>query len=132
MSSEQLQEAMRRMDALLSHIWMVRTFLKHSEEVQDDDDLATVHRDLYDFMLALGPSAAAGDAREYFRLATRKAGRLRRAVETFSRIQPQVSEHMNFKMAARSLDIAWQEIRRLMEGLARETAVPSDPGAEED
>jgi hypothetical protein len=130
MSSEQLNEAMRRMDALLSHLWMVRTFLKHSDEVQDDDELATVHRDLYDFMLALGPSFAAGDAREYFRLATRKLGRLRRAVETFSRIQPQISDHMNFKMAARSLELSWQEVRDLIERSASEFREPLDTIAE--
>ena len=30
-------EAMHRLDALLSHVWMVRTFIKHSEEVEEDE-----------------------------------------------------------------------------------------------
>ena len=59
MSSE---ERMQRIDTLLSHVWMVRTFLKHSEEAEEDDELRDVHRALYDFMLALGPPLQAGDA----------------------------------------------------------------------
>ena len=47
-------QAMSRIDALLSHVWMVRTFLKHSEEAEEDDELRDVHRMLYDAMLALG------------------------------------------------------------------------------
>ena len=41
-------DLMQRIDALLSHVWMVRTFLKHSEEAEDDERLCVVQRDLYD------------------------------------------------------------------------------------
>ncbi len=44
---------MHQVDDWLSHVWMVRTFLKHSDEASDDEELAEVHRSLYDFMLAL-------------------------------------------------------------------------------
>ena len=33
------QQRMQRLDELLSHVWMVRTFLKHSEEAEEDDEL---------------------------------------------------------------------------------------------
>ena len=48
------QQLMNEIDAELSHVWMVRTFLKHSEEAEEDDEIRDVHRGLYDYMLALG------------------------------------------------------------------------------
>ena len=58
-------ELMRRVDTLLSHVWMVRAFVKHSEEAEEDDELREVHRELYDYMLALGAPLQAGDAATY-------------------------------------------------------------------
>ena len=107
-------DLMASIDAQVAHVWMVRTFLKHSEEVKEDEELASVHRDLYDFMLALGPSLDAGDAASYLKLARKKLSLLKRATELFQSIQPEVSGHMNFKMAAQSLTLAVNEIARLI------------------
>lgn len=121
MDSEQLAadpaeaELMRRIDDTLSHVWMVRTFLKHSDEASEDEELAEVHRELYDFMLALGPSIDAGDAKKYLHLARKKISKLKRAAEHFAEIQPDVSGHMNFKMAAKSLGIAVSQIEHLLQ-----------------
>jgi hypothetical protein len=108
-------EVMQRVDALLTHVWMVRTFLKHSEEAAEDEELAEVHRELYDYMLALGAPWQAGDADEYLKLARKKLGKLRRITAQFQELQPEISTHMNFQMAARSLEAAVQEIGRLLE-----------------
>ena len=54
-------DKVKKIDELLSHVWMVRTFLKHSEEAEEDDELLEVHRTLYDYMLALGGPLQAGD-----------------------------------------------------------------------
>lgn len=107
-------DTMQRVDMLLSHVWMVRTFLKHSEEAAEDDELASVHRDLYDCMLALGPSLQAGDAEGYLKQMRKKLARLRRATELFVQIQPEISTHTNFQMAARSLAAAVAEIARTL------------------
>ena len=32
-------EAVERCNVLLAHLWMVRTFLKHSDEVEEDAEL---------------------------------------------------------------------------------------------
>ncbi|MCR9296914.1 MAG: amidohydrolase [bacterium] len=112
-SSEE-SELMRAVDTEIAHVWMVRTFLKHSDEAADDEELASVHRDLYDFMLALGPSWDANDATNYLKLARKKLSKLRRATELFVEIQPEVSGHMNFQMAARSLQNAVQRIHALL------------------
>lgn len=99
-------ELMLRIDEQLSHVWMVRTFLKHSDEVADDEELASVHRELYDYMLALGPAIETGDTDKYLKLAKKKFAKLRKACELFTEIQPEVSGHMNFKMAATSLRLS--------------------------
>ncbi|MGE0759080.1 MAG: amidohydrolase [Pirellulaceae bacterium] len=105
-----LADTVQRVDTQLSHVWMVRTFLKHSDEAAEDEELAEIHRALYDYMLALGAPLQEGDAAEYVRVATKKFARLRQAAETFREIQPEVSAHMNFRMAAQSLTAAVAEI----------------------
>lgn len=107
---------MQQIDTQLAHVWMVRAFLKHSDEAQEDDELAEVHRELYDFMLALGGPLQAGDEEEYLKLARKKLGKLQRATRQFAELQPEVSGHTNFKMAVASLQAAVGEVERLMGG----------------
>lgn len=107
---------MQAIDTQLAHVWMVRAFLKHSDEAAEDDELAEVHRELYDYMLALGGPLKENDADEYLRLARKKLARLKRVRETFSQIQPEISGHTNFQMAAVSLAAAVEKIVRLLEG----------------
>jgi cob(I)alamin adenosyltransferase len=107
-------DAMHRIDTLLSHVWMVRAFLKHSEETEEDEELAEVHRTLYDCMLALGAPLKDNDASAYLKQAQKKFGKLRRTAERFAEIQPEISDHTNFQMAARSLTSAVEEIGRAL------------------
>ena len=106
---------MQAIDREIAAIWMVRTFLKHSDEAAEDEELASVHRDLYDFMLALGPSLDSGDAAAYLKLARKKIGKLKRATALFEEIQPEISGHMNFQMASASLRLAVSRVSELME-----------------
>ena len=108
------EEIMHRIDTLLAHVWMVRTFLKHCEEAEEDDELRDVHRVLYDYMLALGGPLQAGDAAAYLKQARKKYSKLKQATELFLQIQPEISEHMNFQMAARSLKVAVAEVGELL------------------
>ncbi|MEX2188948.1 MAG: amidohydrolase [Pirellulales bacterium] len=107
-------DRMRRIDTLLSHVWMVRTFLKHCDEAADDEELQEVHRDLYDYMLALGQSWKDQDAAAYLKQAHKKFRKLRDATKRFREIQPEVSSHTNFQMAAQSLAAAVEEIGGLL------------------
>ena len=106
---------MTRIDALVSHVWMVRTFLKHCEELDEDDDLRVIHRACYDFPLALGESWKNQDAAAYLKQAKKKIGKLRQASERFATVQPEVSTHTNFEMAVRSLKLAVDEIESTMQ-----------------
>jgi len=103
-------ETMHRVDALLSHVWMVRTFIKHSEELEEDEELGDVQRSLYDYMLALGTAWKAQDAEAYLKQAKKKLGKLRGACQQFAELQPEVSTHTNFQMAVASLQQAVKEI----------------------
>lgn len=103
-------EKMQHVDALLTHVWMVRTFIKHSEEVEEDEELSQVQRKLYDYTHALGEAWLNNDAENYLAQARKKLHRLRQATEQFIELQPEVSTHMNFQMAVRSLKQAVAEI----------------------
>jgi len=107
---------MHAIDTQLAHVWMVRAFVKHSEEAAEDDEWADVHRELYDYMLALGGPLKENNAEEYLRLAKKKFCKLQKSAELFERIQPEVSQHTNFIMAVASLKAAVAEIGRLLEG----------------
>lgn len=131
-SDMSLEERMKAVDQQLSHVWMVRTFLKHSEEASEDEELASVHRDLYDYMLALGPSFEAKDFSKYLRIAKKKLGKLRKATELFHEIQPEISGHMNFKMAVLSLQMATSAVEQLLTFDATSIAPTSDTTDDED
>lgn len=106
---------MDRIDSLLSHVWMVRTFLKHAPETEDEPELRDVVRQLYDYSLALGEPHQRHDAEAYLRQARRKLAKLRQTAADFAELQPEISTHTNFQMAARSLAAAVAEIGRLLE-----------------
>jgi len=108
------RQRVEEIDDLLSHVWMVRTFLKHSEEAEEDDELREVHRVLYDYMLALGAPLKEGDDAKYLKQAKKKLKKLQNATELFLEIQPEISSHTNFQMSVTSLKIAVAQVTRLL------------------
>ena len=114
----QAEQIMQSIDTLLSHVWMVRAFLKHCDEVEEDDELRDVHRALYDYMLALGAPLQAGDGEKYLKTARKKYSKLKKANEVFQEIHPEISSHTNFQMAAHSLNTSIQQIGSLLEQAA--------------
>jgi cob(I)alamin adenosyltransferase len=93
---------------------MVRTFLKHCEEAEEDDELNEVHRELYDVALAVGAPFEAKDWPSYVKIARKKFKKLKQAAALFSEIQPEISSHTNFKMAVQSLNVAVLEIAQIL------------------
>lgn len=105
-SSAEPMDRVRAIDTEVAHIWMIRAFLKHADESEDDEDLRGIVRDLYDFILAVGPLDEVEDPAIYLKMAKKKLTKLRKATELYEEIQPEVSGHTNFAMAARSLRTA--------------------------
>ena len=103
----------REIDAEVTHLWMVRTFLKHADEAEDDEDIRDVVRDLYDFILAVGPLGEVADPAIYLKMTKKKLSKLRKATELYEAIQPEVSGHTNFVMAARSLRLCVDRIAEI-------------------
>ena len=114
LDSARADEVMRRIDAQLAHVWMVRTFLKHSEEGEEDEELQEIYRTLYDYAHALGGPWQAKNAAAYLKQARKKYGKLSAAMQRFAETQPEISSHTNFQMAATSLRSAVERIGELL------------------
>jgi hypothetical protein len=124
------EEAMERINTTLAHAWMVRNFLKHAEEVQEDEEMLEVHRMIFDYIRAVEPSYQRKDAREYLRRAEGKLPKLRRVAELFARDYKRVSSHTNFEMAALSLSGCVRQIEEILCSLRTATTGECNPGAQ--
>ncbi len=107
-------QKVRAIDTEIAPIWMIRNFLKHADEAEDDPDLRDVARDLYDFILAVGPLDKVDDPALYLKMAKKKFSKLRKAMELYEAIQPEVSGHTNFAMAAKSLRTSVDRIGKIL------------------
>ncbi len=111
-----LHEVVHRCDEIMSHAWMVRTFVKHSEEVEDYpelDGLMGVARTIFDACRAL--ETQVDNPAKYLHMLRKKIGRLKKASVEFERDARQVSVHTNFMMAIRSTQICVRELEELLE-----------------
>jgi hypothetical protein len=120
-------EAMDRLNLILAHAWMVRAFLKHAEEIQDDEELLDVHRTVFDFIRATEPSFQRRDSKEYLHRVRGKLPKLRRAAELLAREFRRVSDHTNFQMAALSLSGCVQQIDEIL-ATVKSAAAPEPEG----
>src|SRR5437879_3032509 len=105
---------MERLNLVLAHAWMVRNFLKHADEVQEDEEMLDVHRMIFDYIRALEPSYQRQDAKEYLHRARGKLPKLKRAAEFFAREFRRASDHTNFEMAAASLTGCVRQIEEIL------------------
>ena len=96
-------EAVSRANTVLAHAWMVRTFLKHADEIQDNEDMLDVPRTLYDSIRAVEPAFQRGDHADFLRRLKGKLPKLRRVADYFSAHFKEFSPHTNYEMAAASL-----------------------------
>jgi hypothetical protein len=108
------EEAVERLQVVLAHAWMVRTFLKHAEEIQDDADLLDVPRTLFDSIRAVEPAYQRKDMKEYLHRIRGKLPKLRRAAELLQSEHHRVSSHTNFEMAALSLMTSLRQIEEIL------------------
>jgi hypothetical protein len=121
---------MERLNVVLAHAWMVRQFLKHADEVQDDEEMLDVHRTIFDYIRATEPSWQRRDAKEFLHRIRGKLPKLRKAAEFFAANYQRVSDHTNYEMAARSLSGCVAHIEEILATVQKpeEVVSPEDPG----
>ena len=108
------QDAVERLNAILAHAWMIRTFLKHADEIQESAEMLEVPRTLYDSIRAVEPALQRGDLASYLRRLKGKLPKMRRAAEYFSAHFKEFSPHTNFEMAAASLTGVVKQVEEIM------------------
>jgi hypothetical protein len=119
-------EAVERLNVLLAHLWMIRTYLKHADEVMEDEQLVEVPRLLYDSIRAVEPSFLASDHPTYLRRLKGKLPKLRKGAELFAREYKRVSAHTNFEMASVSFSGAVRQMEEVFASVRSEPIVPEE------
>jgi len=108
----QLRVLMQKTQQVMAHAWMVRTFIKHAEEVEDYPELMNLPRSVFDTARAL--ETRVDEPAKYFTMLSKKIGKLRKAVEQFRIDAPQASTHMNYQQAVISMDACLSELEALL------------------
>jgi hypothetical protein len=122
------EEAVERLNVVLAHAWMVRTFLKHADEIQDDEELLDVPRTVFDYTRAVEPAYLRKDVKDYLHRIRGKLPKLRRAAELLAREFRRASDHTNFQMASLSLTGCVRQIEEILAGVEREPQKEAGPG----
>jgi hypothetical protein len=120
------EEAMERINTMCAHAWMVRTYLKHADEIQEDEEFLEVPRMIFDYVRAVEPAAQRGDVKDYLHRIKGKLPKLRRVAEFFAANHERVSAHTNFQMAAVSLTGCVRAIEEVLAAIE-----PEKPGSAE-
>jgi len=116
LTNDQLEELAREFQAAMSHAWMVRTFIKHSDEVDDFPELMGIVRAVFDMSRAIENKI--DDPATYFRFASKKISKLRAAVTQFREDAWRASTHTNFQQAVMSVERATSEMESILQRVA--------------
>ena len=76
-----LEQLVERFQKTMAHAWMVRTFIKHCDEVEDYPELMGIVRAVFDMSRAI--ESKSDDPAVYFKFAGKKIGKLRKAAIQF-------------------------------------------------
>lgn len=106
------ERVVERCRKIMAHAWMVRTFVKHSEEVEDFPELMGIVRAVFDTSRAL--ETRADNPSGYRQMLAKKIGKLRSATDRFRRVAAQASTHTNFRQAVISMDSCVEQLTELL------------------
>jgi hypothetical protein len=110
---DSLEQVVRRAQQVMAHAWMVRTFVKHSDEAEDFPELMGIVRAVFDMSRAL--ETRVGDPAAYLQMLRKKLGKLRTAAHEFQQHAAAASMHTNFQQAVVSMDACVEELERLLD-----------------
>ena len=108
-----LTKLVERSQKLMSHAWMIRTFVKHSDEVDDFPELNEMARTIFDVFRAVETQVQ--DPAGYFKTVRKKLGRLKAAAEQFEKDTWHASTHTNFQQAAIAARFLGEQLSELLE-----------------
>ncbi|MGL5097086.1 MAG: amidohydrolase [Planctomycetia bacterium] len=100
-----------RIERVMAHAWMVRTFLKHCQEVEDFPQLMETVRTIFDASRAL--ETRVGDAVEQQKMLRKKLSKLKATAADFRALVAAELAHTNFLQAVVSLDDCVEELAAL-------------------
>lgn len=95
--AQQLAKLVERSQRLMSHAWMIRTFVKHSDEVEDFPQLNEMARTIFDVFRAV--ETQIHEPAGYFKTVRKKLSKLQAAAEQFAKDAWHASTHTNFQQA---------------------------------
>ena len=105
-------EAVARSQVIFAHAWMVRTFVKHSEVVEDFPELMQIVRTVFDTSRALEPKV--DEPLAYLAMLRKKIAKLKAAAVQFRQDAPLASDHTNFQQAVISMDGCVTELEAIL------------------
>ncbi len=111
-SNEELKELVTASQKVMAHAWMVRTFIKHSDEVEDFPELMGIVRSVFDTSRAL--ETRVDDPVGYFKMLGKKIGKLKAATQQFANDAPEASTHTNFQQAVISVQTCCESLREIL------------------
>lgn len=107
------EQAVARCQEIMAHAWMVRTFVKHSPEVEDFPELMDTVRTVFDTARAL--ETRVDDPAGYLHMLRKKIGKLKQASARFQEDAPRASDHTNFRQAVISLEACVRELEAVLQ-----------------
>ncbi len=122
---QQLAALVDRSQRVMSHAWMIRTFVKHCDEVEDFPELNEMARTIFDVFRAVETQTA--DPLAYFRTLRKKIGKLKKAAEQFENDAWQASTHTNFQQCSVAGKFLGDQLQELLEQAEAIVPRPAPP-----
>jgi hypothetical protein len=107
-----LEQLVERFQKTMAHAWMVRTFIKHCDEVEDYPELMGIVRAVFDMSRAI--ESKSDDPAVYFKFAGKKIGKLRKAAIQFQENAWSASTHTNFQQAVLSVQYSVDQMEVIL------------------
>lgn len=124
-SVEKLKPLVSRSQKVMAHGWMIRTFIKHSDEVEDYPELNEMARTIFDVFRAVETQVE--DPQSYFKTVRKKLGKLSLAAEQFEKDAWHASTHTNFQQAAIAAKFLGEQLLELVIEAERLLPRPAPP-----
>jgi len=122
---EKLRVLVSRSQNVMAHGWMIRTFIKHCDEVEDFPELNEMARTIFDVFRAV--ETQIDDPVSYFRTVRKKLSRLQAAAEQFQKDAWHASTHTNFQQCAISARFLGQQLSELVSDAEKLIPRPAPP-----